>query len=40
MLQTIKNKIKNILKGIFPKPFPKGYEINKEAIFPTKYKGI
>ena len=36
MLQTIKN----ILKGIFPKPFPKGYEINKEAISPTKYKGI
>ena len=36
MLQTIKN----ILKGIFPKPFPKGYEVNKETIFPTKYKGI
>jgi hypothetical protein len=40
MLQTIKNKIKNILKGIFPKLFPKGYEINKEAISSTKYKGI
>ena len=40
MLQTIKNKIKNILKEIFPKPFPKGYEVNKESISPTKYKGI
>ena len=40
MLQTIKNKIKNILKEIFLKPFPNGCEINKEAISPTKYKGI
>jgi len=39
-LNKLSEKHRNILKGIFPKPFPKGYEINKEAISPTKYKGI
>ena len=39
-LNKLSKKQRNILKGIFPKPFPKRYEINKEAIFPTKYKGI
>ena len=40
LLNTLSEKQRNILKGIFPKPFPQGYEINKEAISLTKYKGI
>ena len=39
-LNKLNKKQRNILKGIFPKSFPKRYEINKEAISPTKYKGI
>tara|TARA_Y100000590_G_scaffold466578_1_gene642491 strand:- start:3123 stop:4286 length:1164 start_codon:yes stop_codon:yes gene_type:complete len=31
---------RNIIRGIFPKIYFKGYEINKEILSPTKFKGI
>ena len=33
-------KSRDILNGIFPKKMSKGYDLNKENLKPTSFKGI